>query len=156
MHENNVICQWRICRLYFIYISMKHHDFINSKFPMSEFRPTSRKGGKLILYIRHANLVVNIWKLIWLASIWNIHKDLYHCDRYQPVHWRHNGRDVGSNHQPHDCSLSLYSGADERIHQSSASLAFVWEFTGDRWISPHKRASNADYVSIWWRHHAWA
>ena len=26
------------------------------------------------------------------------------------------------------------------------------EFTGDRWI-PHTKASNAENVSIWWRHH---
>ena len=30
--------------------------------------------------------------------------------------------------------LIVYSDADQRKHQSSASLAFVWEFTGDRWI----------------------
>ena len=29
---------------------------------------------------------------------------------------------------------SVYSGADERKHQSSASLALCGEFTGDRWI----------------------
>ena len=31
---------------------------------------------------------------------------------------------------------TVYSGTDQRIHESSASLAFVWgiEFTGDRWI----------------------
>ena len=28
---------------------------------------------------------------------------------------------------------TVYSGADQRKHQSSASLAFVGEFTGDRW-----------------------
>ena len=28
----------------------------------------------------------------------------------------------------------VYLDADQRKHQSSASLAFVWEFTGDRWI----------------------
>ena len=28
----------------------------------------------------------------------------------------------------------VHSGADQRKHQSSASLAFVREFTGDRWI----------------------
>ena len=38
------------------------------------------------------------------------------------------------------------SGADQRKHQSSASLAFV------RGI-PAQRASNAENVSIWWRHH---
>ena len=29
---------------------------------------------------------------------------------------------------------AVYSGADLRKHQSSASLAFVGEFTGNRWI----------------------
>ena len=29
---------------------------------------------------------------------------------------------------------TVYSDADRRKHQSSASLSFVWEFTGDRWI----------------------
>ena len=29
---------------------------------------------------------------------------------------------------------TVYSGADQRKHQSFASLAFVQEFTGDRWI----------------------
>ena len=31
----------------------------------------------------------------------------------------------------------------------------LWgEFTGDRWI-PRTKASNAENVSIWWRHHDW-
>ena len=29
---------------------------------------------------------------------------------------------------------NVYSGSDQRKYQSSAFLAFVWEFTGDRWI----------------------
>ena len=30
----------------------------------------------------------------------------------------------------------------------------LWgEFTGDRWI-PRRKASNAEHVSIWWRHYA--
>ena len=43
---------------------------------------------------------------------------------------------------------TVYSGADQRKHQSSASLAFVWVM----WI-PTKMASNAEDISIWWRHH---
>ena len=39
-------------------------------------------------------------------------------------------------------------GADQRIHQQSALLAFV---TGE---FPAQRASNAENVSIWWRHQA--
>ena len=42
---------------------------------------------------------------------------------------------------------TIYYGAGQRKHQSSASLA-----TGDRWI-PTQRATNEENVSIWWRHH---
>ena len=54
------------------------------------------------------------------------------------LQWRHNGRDGISNHHPLDCLLNVYSGTDQRKHQSSASLAFVREI--HRWpvISPHK------------------
>ena len=45
------------------------------------------------------------------------------------------------------CS-AVRSGADQRKHQSSASLAFV------RGIHrSSQRASSAENVSIWWRHH---
>ena len=36
------------------------------------------------------------------------------------LQWRHNGRDGVSNHQPQHCLLNR--------------LAFVWEFSSDRWI----------------------
>ena len=45
----------------------------------------------------------------------------------------------------------VYSDANQGIHQSSASLAFVWG-TGE---FPTQRASYAENVSIWWRHHVW-
>ena len=46
----------------------------------------------------------------------------------------------------------VYSGADQRKHQSSASLALCGEFT-ETGEFPAQRASNAENVSIWWRHH---
>ena len=42
--------------------------------------------------------------------------------------------------------LTVCSGADQRKHQSSASLAFVREI-------PRTKVSNAESVSIRWRHH---
>ena len=42
---------------------------------------------------------------------------------------------------------TVYSSADQRKHQSSASLAFVREI--HRW----QIANNAENVSMWWRHH---
>ena len=47
---------------------------------------------------------------------------------------------------------TVYLGVDQRKHQSSALLAFVREFTGDGEF-PAQMASNAENVSIWWRHH---
>ena len=49
---------------------------------------------------------------------------------------------------------TVYSGADQNKHQSSASLAFVGEFTGTGEF-PAQIASNAENVSIWWRHHGY-
>ena len=46
------------------------------------------------------------------------------------------------------CSI-VGSGEDQRKHQSSASLAFVWRIHQWRWFP----ACNAENVSIWWRHH---
>ena len=44
---------------------------------------------------------------------------------------------------------TVYSAAGQRNYQSSASLAF-----GRGIEFPSQRASNAENVSIWWRHHA--
>ena len=49
---------------------------------------------------------------------------------------------------------AVCSGADQRKHQSSTSLAFVWGFHQWPVDSPHKGASNTENVSIWWCHHA--
>ena len=46
-----------------------------------------------------------------------------------------------------------YSGTDQRKHQSSASLAFVWGIHRRPVNSPAQMANNAENVSIWWRHH---
>ena len=64
---------------------------------------------------------------------------------------RHNQPDGVSNHRRLDCLLNrLCLSADQRIHQSSASLSFVRGI--HRWSvnSPHKGPVN---VSIPWRHY---
>ena len=57
----------------------------------------------------------------------------YGVNHSVPLQWRHNGHDSISNHQPHDCS-----DADQRKHQSSVSLAFVWGIHRGPINSPHK------------------
>ena len=48
---------------------------------------------------------------------------------------------------------TVYSGADQRKHQNTASLAFVLGNSPVTGGFPSQMASNAENVSIWWRHH---
>ena len=48
---------------------------------------------------------------------------------------------------------TVYSGADHRKHESSASLALCVVNSPETSKFPAQRASNAENVSIWWRHH---
>ena len=61
--------------------------------------------------------------------------NMFHTGLY-PLQWCHNGHDSISNHQPHDSTV--HSGADQRKHQSSPSLAFVRGIHGRLVNSPHK------------------
>ena len=69
------------------------------------------------------------------------------------LHWRHNGRDSVSNHQPHDCLLNrLFRRRSKKTSQLRVTGLCVGNspVTGE---FPSQRASNAENVSIWWRHH---
>ena len=59
-----------------------------------------------------------------------------------------------SNHQPHNCLLVVYSGAHQRKHHGSTSLAFAKNspMTGE---FPAQRASNAENVSFLIGYHRW-
>ena len=73
--------------------------------------------------------------------------------KWSSLKWRHNERDGVSNHQPHDCLLIFLFKAQIKENTKAPCHCLLWgEFTGDRWIPPQK-ASNAEDVSIWWRHH---
>ena len=69
------------------------------------------------------------------------------------LQWRHNESDYISNHRCLHCFSTVGPGADQRKDQSSASLASVRGVHRWRVNYPPKKASNAENVSIWWRHH---
>ena len=50
---------------------------------------------------------------------------------------------------------TVYSGADQRKHRSSVSLAICAGNSPVTGEFPAQMASNAENVSIWWRHHGW-
>ena len=74
-------------------------------------------------------------------------------DRRKTLPWRHNGRDSVSNHQPHDCLLNRLF---RRRPKKTSKLRFTGLCAGKSPVTgefPAQMASNAENVSIWWRHH---
>ena len=77
------------------------------------------------------------------------------CDLFKLValQWRHNGGDSISNHQPHDC---LLNGLFRRRSNKTWKLRVTGLCAGNSPGTgefPAQMASNAENVSIWWRHH---
>ena len=68
------------------------------------------------------------------------------------LRWRHNDHDGVSNHQPHGCLLNRLFRRRSKKTSKLRVTALVWGIHRDRWI-PAQRASYAENVSIWWRHH---
>ena len=129
--------QWRA--LIFSLISVWINDWVNN-----------REAGDLRRYHAHYDVIVMIQRLgteqrrfsdsTLCRSATSIRGSQFQSP---PLQWRHNERDGVSNH-----GVLLSPGADQRKHQHSAPLAFV-----SRPDIPSQRASNAEKVSIWWRHH---
>ena len=69
------------------------------------------------------------------------------------LQWRHNRRDGVSNHQPRDCLLNRLFG---RKSKKTSKLRVTGFCEGNSPVTgefPAQMASNAENVSIWWRHH---
>ena len=79
------------------------------------------------------------------------------CD-FKTAHtlqWRHNGLDGVSNHQPYDCLLNRLF---RRRSKKTSKLRVIGLCEGNSPVTgefPAQRASNAENVSIWWRHHVY-
>ena len=68
------------------------------------------------------------------------------------LQWRYNEHDGVSNHQHLECLPNhlFWHRSWHGKHQSAALLSFV---RGIHPWFPSQRASNAENISIWWRHH---
>ena len=75
--------------------------------------------------------------------------------RYRPetLLWRDNGRGIVSNHQPHDCLLNrLFRRRSKKTSKLRVTGLCVGNLPGTGEF-PAQMASNAEDVSICWRHH---
>ena len=82
-----------------------------------------------------------IW--FWVASLVLGHRKIARLpsdviQKVMRLQWRHNGRDGVPNTSLTIVYSTVYTGADQRKHQSSASLAFVWGIHRGPVNSPHK------------------
>ena len=74
-------------------------------------------------------------------------------DFVKSLQWRNNERDGVSNHQPHDCFLKRLF---RRRSKKTSRLRVTGLREGNSPVTgkfPAQRASYAENVSIWWRHH---
>ena len=72
---------------------------------------------------------------------------------FVPLQWRHNELDGISDHQPHDCLLNRLF---RRRSNKTSKLRVTGLCAGNSPVTaefPAQKASNAENVSIWWRHH---
>ena len=76
-----------------------------------------------------------------------------HSTLIRSLHWRHNERDSVTNHQRIEC---LPNRLFRRRSTKSPKLRVTDPCEGNPPVTggfPSQRASNAENVSIWWRHH---
>ena len=69
------------------------------------------------------------------------------------LQWRHNVRDSVSNHQPHDCFLKRLFRHRSKKTSKLRVAGLCAGNSPEAGEFPAQMASNAENVSIWWRHH---
>ena len=73
----------------------------------------------------------------------------------ESLQWRHNGPDGVSNHQPHSCLLIRLFGRRSKKTPKLGVTGLCGGNSPGTGEFPAQMASNAENVSIWWRHHWW-
>ena len=76
-----------------------------------------------------------------------------YCSCISSLQWRHNEQDSVSNHQPHDCLLNRLFGCRSKKTSKLRVTGLCAGNSPGTGEFPAQRASNAENVSIWWRHH---
>ena len=117
-------------------------------------------GPKFRLNVSNFLLNVHLvtWSLFNLGSFMSIGYDWtqpvqHWCLFFMSLRWRHKGHDSVSNHQPHDCLLSrLFRRRSKKISKLRVTGLCAGNSPGTGQF-PAQEASNAENVSIWWRHH---
>ena len=71
----------------------------------------------------------------------------------ESLRWRHNGQDGVLNHQPHHCLLNRLFGCRSKKTSKLRVTGLCAGNSPGTGEFPTQMPSNAENVSIWWRHH---
>ena len=74
-------------------------------------------------------------------------------NEFVTLQWRHNGCDSVSNHQPRECLFSRLMRCRSKKTSKLLVTGLCAGNSPETGEFPAQRASNAEHVSIWWRHH---
>ena len=117
---------------------VKNFNWLGSSIRPSNFRcyADPQRGESCCFPYRHMkDSLLSLWRIVLIEVILNA--CMWNRESWISLQWRHNGRAGVSNHQCIYC-LTVSTGADQRKHQSSASLAFVRGIRRGPVNSPHK------------------
>ena len=106
--------------------------------------------------VRYASSSLIQYAQIYYKSPWNLFAGvgpLAVSLFSSPLQWRHNGRDSFSNHQPHECLLDRLIRCRSKKTSKLRVTGLCARNSPETNEFPAQRASNAETVSIWWRHH---
>ena len=87
-----------------------------------------------------------IWKIGYQINVFSI----------PSLNWRHNETDGVSNHRPWYCLLNCLFRCSSKKTSKLCVTGLCVENSPGTGEFPTQKASNAENVSIRWRHHVWA
>ena len=109
----------------------------------------------IVVILSEANCVISVRYSIWTLNMLLSHRHLQHDIVSRRIYNHYNDVIMGTEaSQITDVSIvcsTVSSGHLKENIKAPRHWPLCGEFTGDRWIPPQK-ASNAENVSIWWRH----
>ena len=124
--------------------------------PRLRFRFGDPSEIKSTIWSRQITVSYNTALYICLATVTNI----VHNQNGGSLQWRHNERDGVSNHQPHDCLFNrLFRHTWKKTSKLRVTVRVTGLCEGNSPLTgefPSQRSSNAENVSIWWRHHVYS
>ena len=135
--------------LKFILSALSIHRYMNSNYNLWLSAIMTASKRSLIQVVQYC--FAKTWRM------WSMHSVITDPCRFQTtsgtLRWRHNGRDSVSNHQAYNCLLNrLFRRRSKKTSKLRVTGLCVGNSPGTGQF-PAQMASNAENVSIWWRHH---